>query len=488
MSAQVLAAYQVQSLNATPDHVKRRLANFSPSTWGDYFLSYASVETDIKAEQDVQELKEKVKGMIMAPMLKNPSKKLELIDEIQRFGVSRHFENEVEEVLQQIHKNSYGGDEENDFDLFTTALRFRLLRQHGYEVSCNMFNKFKDEDGKFKETLVDDVVGLLSLYESTHLRMHGEDLLDEALTFTTTHLESVEAHRLSPLLAKQVTHALYQPFWKGCQRPEARRYLAIFEEEPHPANETLLTLAKLDFNLVQQVHQKELSEISRWDISAMDQLPEYMKVCYGAMLDVYTEFEEKLGKEGNLYRIHYAREAMKCHVRGYFDEAKWLHQKYTPTMDEYMAVALGTSYKMPLTTSFIGMRDIVTKESLDWVLSDPKIVNSLSILGRLMDDMKSHKFEQKREHVASVVECYMKEYGATEEETIIELGKQVNKAWKDINEGWINLTTIPMPLRLRILNFARTNELMYKHEDAFTHAGVVLKDLLVSLFVNPVPI
>ncbi|KAI5333884.1 hypothetical protein L3X38_024016 [Prunus dulcis] len=74
--------------------------------------------------------------MIMAPMLKNPSKNLELIDEIQRSGISLHFENEVEEVLQQIHKNSYGGDEENDFELFTTALRFRLLRQQGYKVSC----------------------------------------------------------------------------------------------------------------------------------------------------------------------------------------------------------------------------------------------------------------------------------------------------------------------------------------------------------------
>ncbi|KAI5333888.1 hypothetical protein L3X38_024020 [Prunus dulcis] len=104
---------------------------------------------------------------------------------------------------------------------------------------------------------------------------------------------------------------------------------------------------------------------------------------------------------------------MKCQVRGYSDEAKWLHQKYTPTMDGYMAVALGTSYMMLSTTSFIGMGDIVTKESLDWVLSDPKIVNSLSILGRLMDDMKSHKFEQKRGHIASAVECYMKEYGAT---------------------------------------------------------------------------
>ncbi|CAL9017444.1 unnamed protein product [Prunus brigantina] len=118
-------------------------------------------------------------------------------------------------------------------------------------------------------------------------------------------------------------------------------------------------------------------------------------------------------------------------------------------MDEYRAVALGTSFMMLSTTSFIGMGDIVTKKSLDWVLSNPKIGNSLSILGRLMDDMKSHKFKQKRGHIASAVECYMKEYSATEEETIIELRKQVNKAWKDINEEWINLTTIPMPLRLR---------------------------------------
>ncbi|CAL8152270.1 unnamed protein product [Prunus armeniaca] len=135
-------------------------------------------------------------------------------------------------------------------------------------------------------------------------------------------------------------------------------------------------------------------------------------------------------------------------------------------MDEFMAVALGTSYLMLSTTSFIGMGDIVTKELMD------------------EDDMKSHKFEQKRGHIASAVECYMKENGATEEETIIELGKQVNKARKDINEEWINLTTIPMPLPLRILNFARTNELMYKHEDGFTHAGVVLKDLLIWVILS----
>lgn len=126
---------------------------------------------------------------------------------------------------------------------------------------ADIFNNFKDGDGKFKESLVNDVVGLLSLYEATHLRIHGEDILDEALTFTTTHLESA-THRLSPILSKQVTHAMYQPFWKGLPRLETRHYLSLYQERDSQ-NETLLNFAKLDFNLLQQVHQRELSEISR---------------------------------------------------------------------------------------------------------------------------------------------------------------------------------------------------------------------------------
>ena len=42
-------------------------------------------------------------------------------------------------------------------------------------------------------------------------------------------------------------------------------------------------------------------------------------------------------------------------------------------------------------TSFLGMGDIVTKEAFDWAFSNPKIITASSIIGRLMDDMKSHK-------------------------------------------------------------------------------------------------
>lgn len=190
--------------------------------------------------------------------LENVSQKLNLIDDIQRLGVSYHFGNEIEEILQKIHESSYDLD-----DLCTAALCFRLLRQQGYNVSCDLFNKFKDGNGNFKGSLVDDVVGLLSLYEATHLRINGEEILDEALTFTTTNLESA-TFRLSPPtpLAKAVTHALNQPLRKGLSRVEARYYLSVYQELRESPNETLLKFAKLDFNRLQRVHQKELSEIT----------------------------------------------------------------------------------------------------------------------------------------------------------------------------------------------------------------------------------
>nr|XP_011458432.1 PREDICTED: (-)-germacrene D synthase-like isoform X2 [Fragaria vesca subsp. vesca]XP_011458435.1 PREDICTED: (-)-germacrene D synthase-like isoform X2 [Fragaria vesca subsp. vesca] len=535
--------------------------------WIGFILNFHAIymqmhfkETNMQGKQQViQQLKEEVKRMLMAPPVETGLGKLELIDDIQRLGVSYHFEYEIDQTMQQIHENLNGTYD--DDDLHTCALRFRLLRQHGYNVSCDMFNKFKDCDGKFDESLHHDVAGLQSLYEATHLRVRGEDFLEEALAFTTTHLQSA-ANRLSPPLSKQVRHALNQPLRKGLPRLEARHYMSLHQELHGSRNHVLLRFAKLDFNLLQQVHQKELSDIARWwkkldfasklpfardrviecyfwilgvyfepkyyfarrtltkviamtsiiddiydvygtleeldlftraierwDISAMDVLPEYMKFCYEALLDVYAEAEQGLASEGKSYRIDYAKEAMKRQVRAYHAEAKWFHNNYTPTMDEYMEVALVTSaYSMLATTSFVGMGDIVTKDSFEWIFSDPKMVKASAVVCRLMDDIVSHKFEQKRGHVASAVECYMIQYGATEEETIIEFRKQVSDAWKDINEECLHPTSVNMPLLMRVLNLTRVIDVLYKSEDGYTHAGTILKDFVASLLVDPVTV
>ena len=97
---------------------------------------------------------------------------------------------------------------------------------------------------------------MLAFYEATHLRVHGEEILDEALQFTTIHLKSIA----SP--TAQVTHALKQPLHKGIPRLEARRYISIYEQDASH-NKALLKLSILDFNLVQSLHKEELSEITR---------------------------------------------------------------------------------------------------------------------------------------------------------------------------------------------------------------------------------
>ncbi|KAM1094895.1 hypothetical protein ACFX2B_009713 [Malus domestica] len=102
-----------------------------------------------------------------------------------------------------------------------------------------------------------------------------------------------------------------------------------------------------------------------------------------------------------------------------------------------------------------------------------------------MNDIVNHK-QNKKEHFVSAVNCYMKKYGTTEEEAIIELQRQVNNTWKDVNEACLQPTAVPMPQLIRILNFARVMDVVYKCEDGYTNPEGVPKDFIVSTLVEPV--
>ncbi|KAK9921372.1 hypothetical protein M0R45_029883 [Rubus argutus] len=536
MSVQASPTAESQ-INAKPEIV-RRTANFQPSVWGDRFANYDADDIITHAMQ-------------------------KQVEELKRLGVAYHFETDIEQALERV-KATYdqGIHGDDDDDLYNVALRFRLLRQNGYDVSCGIFNMFKDANGNFKESLVADVSGLLSFYEASHLRVHGEKLLEEALVFTTTHLESATTLiGASSLLRAQITEALERPLLKTLQRLGARRYMPIYQDEASH-NEDLLKLAKLDFNLVQCSHKKELSEIirwykeldferklpfvrnriveeffwimgvyfepqymygrniltkvmvlvtvmddfydafgtfeelailteaiERWDASCMDQLQDYMKPFYQTYLDVLNEIEEEMTKQGRSYRVYYAQEIMKNQARFYFAEAKWLYEAYTPSMDEYLRVAAGSiGNTLLLVISLVGMGDIVTKETFEWVDNYPKILRASNVLFRLMDDIAGNKFDKERGHVASSVDCYMKQYGVSEQETLDVFNKQIVDFWKDINEEFMRPTAVPKPVLDRVLNLTRVVDLVYKKGDAFTHVGKLMKDTVTSLFIDPVPL
>ncbi|XP_031372095.1 (-)-germacrene D synthase-like isoform X1 [Punica granatum] len=293
---------------------ERRSVDFLPSIWGDHFLNHASDSMMIheSAEKQILKLKSEVKRML--DVNSSLPEKLNLIDQIQRLGISYIFEREIDEALEQIHQVYFERNAGDDVDMNTTALLFRLLRQQGYRISCNVFDKFKDSSlGSFRESLVTDMRGLLSLYEASHLRVRGEDILEEALAFTFTHLKRFmeeynnnESHSLpitrtrSHSLAAQIGHVLKQCLRKGLTRIEARHYISIYEGEGSHS-EVLLNLAKLDFNLLQKQHQKELNDIARWwkELDFGRKLPfvrDRVVECYFWILGVYFEPEYALAR------------------------------------------------------------------------------------------------------------------------------------------------------------------------------------------------
>ena len=85
-------------------------------------------------EQD-EELKQVVRKEVFTDAAADSSRQLKLIAAIQRLGVAYHFETEIEQALERIHA-TYQDIHDDDGDLYNVALRFRLLRRHGYNVSC----------------------------------------------------------------------------------------------------------------------------------------------------------------------------------------------------------------------------------------------------------------------------------------------------------------------------------------------------------------
>ncbi|XP_065002087.1 monoterpene synthase 8, chloroplastic-like [Musa acuminata AAA Group] len=148
-------------------------------------------------------------------------------------------------------------------NLHATALMFRLLREHGFAVSEGAFNRFMDGKGNLKASLRHHTEGLVSLYEASHLAKEAEHVLEEAINFTTKQLKSLMEGSLEPHLREHVAHALELPLNWRMPRLQTRWFIEASQREAK-MNPVLLELAKLDFNRVQNIHQRELREVSRW--------------------------------------------------------------------------------------------------------------------------------------------------------------------------------------------------------------------------------
>lgn len=128
-----------------------------------------------------------------------------------------------------------------------------------------IFSCFKDEKGKFEPSLSVDYKGLLSLYEAAFLLKEGESsMFHETANFTTTQLKEYanKHYKDDDYLFQLVNRALELPLHYRIMRPESRWFIDVYERR-QDANPVLLDLAKLDFNILQAIHQQDLKFSSK---------------------------------------------------------------------------------------------------------------------------------------------------------------------------------------------------------------------------------
>ncbi|KAJ4832218.1 hypothetical protein Tsubulata_045721 [Turnera subulata] len=493
----------------------RPLADFPQDIWGDHFISLSLSDSKFKSDSEQTEvLKEEVKQMLMS------------------------CSDSVDKIKSTLKSNWIKFSMDTLISLRKMTTIYVLLQMHSGHLD-NMVTRcllvFKNKDGRFKESLLGDTEAILSLYEAAHLRMHGEPTLDEALAFTKTHLESLVANsNTQHHNYRHIRNSLKQPFHFGMPRLEARKYVDVYESQGGGID-TLLKFAKTDYDRVQFMHQEELREISkwwketnipskltyirnriveiyfwtvaisfephharariwhskqlmllsviddtydaygtpeehqlftkaieRWNYIALDELPEEMKPVYKALLDVVCEYEKVVVAEGRYFSVMYTKEA------------------------EYNTSShVTTGVTVMLAATYMGMGEVAGAKEFEWLFSVPRICRATMILARIMDDIASHEFEQRRPHIPSIVECYMKENGVSQEEATRALLEMVTEGWKDINEEMMRPNPVPFTIILRVVNIARLGDVLYRDVDRYTNS-VLLKDYITVLFIDPI--
>ncbi|KAL0357022.1 UNVERIFIED_CONTAM: (-)-alpha-terpineol synthase [Sesamum calycinum] len=363
----------------------RRSGNYGPSLWDfDYIQSLITQYAEERYLRRASELKVEVKKMLVQEKeLSTVEELLGLIDDLQRLGVSYHFEDEINQMLGCLYEQKYAGGKNNsegkERDLYTTALAFRLLRQHGFSVPQDVFDCFRNEKGDFDQNLGNDTKGLLQLYEASFLSKRGEKTLDLAREFATNFLQKYPYEKIDENLSLLVRHALELPIHWRVERPNARWFVEAYEKRPD-VNPLVLELAKLDFNIVQATHQQELKHVYEW--WKQTGLLQWEDLC-----------------------------------RTYLQEAEWYFTGYTPTLEEYMNNAwISISAPLTLSHTYFVVANPIENEVAGSLHKYQDVVRYSGTILRLADDLGTSQ-------------------GGSREEAEEYVRYLIDETWKKMNEG-----------------------------------------------------
>ncbi|XP_054814454.1 ent-kaur-16-ene synthase, chloroplastic-like [Prosopis cineraria] len=218
---------------------------------------------------------------------------LHLVDCLEKLGIDRHFQHEIQSVLDEIYRLWQQEDDDIFLEPVTYAMAFRLLRLHGYDISSEEMNHFSED--KFCNTLqgyLKDVGAILELHKSSQIVLHSNDsVLEEQSFWTGKFLEeylsssSDNAHKPFHKIDHEIRYAVRFPYHTSLDRilnrtsienykvDEKRILKTSYSHLDLATSKNMLELAVQDFNHGLSMYQKDLQQFNKWFMeSGLDKL------------------------------------------------------------------------------------------------------------------------------------------------------------------------------------------------------------------------
>ncbi|KAK9076995.1 hypothetical protein SSX86_005330 [Deinandra increscens subsp. villosa] len=157
--------------------------------------------------------------------------------------------------------------------------------------------------------------------------------------------------------------------------------------------------------------------INRWDVDAIGELPDYMKICFLGFYNTINEISYNILTDTGLLVLPYLKKAWADYIKTYMVEARWYHSGHKPTLQEYLDNAY-VSIGGPVILMHVNCLSSFgsTEEMLRSMERAENIVRYSSLIFRLANDLGTSSEEIARGDIPKSIQCYMHESGATEDE------------------------------------------------------------------------
>ncbi|XP_074566862.1 monoterpene synthase 7, chloroplastic-like [Curcuma longa] len=226
--------------------------------------------------------------------------------------------------------------------------------------------------------------------------------------------------------------------------------------------------------------------MERWDVNAIDKLPEYMKICFLAVFNTVNDAGYEVMRDKGVDIIPYLKRAWAELCKIYMREARWYHAGYTPTLDEYFDGAwISISGALILSTAYCTGKDL-TKEDLDKFSTYPSIVHPSCMLLRLHDDFGTSTDELARGDVQKAVQCCMHERKVPEAVAREHIKQVMEAKWRVLNGNRVATSSFEEYFQNVAINIPRAAQFFYGKGDGYAKSDGETKKQVLSLLIEPV--